>query len=251
MDTSRHAGRIVVLTGAGSGIGLATAIRLAAEGATVTGCDVKPAAVEAARAEVPSGRFTLCDITDQAAVDELVSRTLGDHGRIDVLGNIAGINDSFLAAHEVDDATWDRVLAVNTTAVMRLCRAVLPSMQVQGAGAIVNIASIAGLGGAASGLAYTTSKHAVIGLTRSIAWTYKPDGIRCNAVCPGGVRTNIVSPDDPRSDWGLARLRPFHTMATPTVEPDQIAALVSWLASEEATNVNGAVITSDGGWTSA
>lgn len=249
MDSTRHAGRVALVTGAGSGIGLATAVRLAAEGAVVVGGDVRPEAVEAARAAVPSGTFTLCDVTDQASVEALVGGTLAAHGRIDVLGNIAGINDSFLAAHEVDDATWERVLAVNTTAVMRLCRAVLPAMLERRTGAIVNIASIAGLGGGASGLAYTTSKHAVIGLTRSIAWTYRPDGIRCNAVCPGGVRTNIVSRDDPRSDWGLDRLRRFHALAERLAEPDEIAALVSWLASDEATYVTGAVVTADGGWT--
>ena len=249
MDSTRHTGRVALLTGAGSGIGLATAIRLAAEGATVVGCDVKAEALETARAEVPGGTFTVCDVTDQAGVDALVSQALADHGRIDILGNIAGINDYFLAAHEVDDATWDRVLAVNTTAVMRLCRAVLPGMQDRRAGAIVNIASIAGLGGGASGLAYTASKHAVVGMTRSIAWMYRSDGIRCNAICPGGVRTNIVSRDDPRSDWAFDRLRKFHALSGRMAAPDEIAALVSWLASEEASNLSGAIITADGGWT--
>ena len=249
MDSSRHTGRIALLTGTGSGIGLATAIRLAAEGATVVGGDVKAEGVEAARAAVPGGTFTVCDVTDQSAVDGLVGRALADHGRIDILGNIAGINDSFLPAHEVDDATWDRVLAVNTTAVMRLCRAVLPGMQDRRSGAIVNIASIAGLGGGASGLAYTASKHAVVGMTRSIAWMYRGDGVRCNAICPGGVRTNIISRSDPRSDWGFDRLRPVHGLAGRVADADEIASLVSWLACDEASNLTGSIITADGGWT--
>src|SRR6188472_3465927 len=99
MDNSRHTGRIALLTGAGSGIGLATATRLAAEGATVVGCDVKPDGVETARAAVPVGTFTVCDVTDQAGVDALVGQVLADRGRIDILGNIAGINDAFLPAH--------------------------------------------------------------------------------------------------------------------------------------------------------
>jgi NAD(P)-dependent dehydrogenase (short-subunit alcohol dehydrogenase family) len=251
MDTTRHTDRIALITGAGSGIGLATAIRLAAEGAIVVGCDVKAERVEAAAAAVPSGTFELCDVTDPAAVEHLAASTLARHGRIDVLGNIAGINDSFTPAHELDDETWERVLAVNTTAVMRLCRQVLPAMMERRSGAIVNIASIAGLGGGASGLAYTASKHAVVGMTRSIAWAYRSDGIRCNAVCPGGVRTNIVSRDDPRSDWGFDRLRKFHALAGRVADPDEIAALVSWLGSDEASNITGAVITADGGWTSA
>lgn len=249
MDGTRHTGRIALLTGTGSGIGLATATRLAAEGATVVGCDVKAEAVDVARAAVPDGTFTVCDVTDQAGVDALVGRTLADHGRIDILGNIAGINDFFLPAHEVDDATWDRVLAVNTTAVMRLCRAVLPAMQERRSGAVVNIASIAGLGGGASGFAYTASKHAVVGMTRSIAWMYRADGIRCNAICPGGVRTNIISRDDPRNDWAFDRLRPFHGLAGRLADADEIAALLSWLASDEASNLTGSIITADGGWT--
>lgn len=249
MDSTRHDGRVALLTGAGSGIGLATAIRLEAEGAVVVGCDVKPDAVATAQASVPSGRFVACDVTDQASIDALVGETLDAYGHIDIVGNIAGINDSFLPAHEVDDATWDRVLAVNTTAVMRLCRAVLPGMQARKDGRIINIASIAGLGGGASGLAYTASKHAVVGITRSIAWTYRGDGVRCNAVCPGGVRTNIVSREDPRSDWGLDRLRKFHSLSERMAQPDEIAALVSWLASDEASFVTGAIVTADGGWT--
>ena len=250
MDVSRHEGRVALLTGAGSGIGLATAVRLAGEGAVVVGVDVKPAAVDTARQAVPSGTFSVVDVTDRAAVGTLVDETLAAHGHIDILGNIAGINDSFLPAHEVDDDTWDRVIAVNATAVMRLCRAVLPSMMQRRSGAIVNIASIAGTGGAASGVAYTASKHAVIGITRSIAWTYRPDGIRCNAICPGGVRTNIVSRSDPRSEFGFDRLRPYHALAGRTADADEIATVVSWLSSDEASNLNGAIVTADNGWTS-
>jgi len=249
MDVSRHQGTVALLTGAGSGIGLASAVRLAAEGASVVGCDVNPDAVATARDAVPSGTFSVVDVTDPVAVADLVATTLATHGRIDLLGNIAGINDSFLPAHEVDDEMWDRVIAVNTTAVMRLCRAVLPSMMQRRSGAIVNIASIAGIGGGASGLAYTASKHAVVGITRSIAWTYRPDGIRCNAICPGGVRTNIVSRSDPRSQFGFDRLRGFHALAGRTADADEIAALVSWLGSSEASNLNGAVVTADNGWT--
>lgn len=251
MDGSRHQGHIALLTGAGSGIGLATAVRLAAEDAVVVGCDINPSAVEVAREAVPSGVFSVVDVTDAAATDELVAETVASHGRIDVLGNIAGINDSFLPAHELDDAMWDRVIAVNTTAVMRLCRAVLPSMLERSSGSIVNIASIAGTGGAASGLAYTASKHAVIGITRSIAWTYRPDGIRCNAVCPGGVRTNIVSRSDSRSEFGFDRLRGFHALGGRTAEADEIAAVVSWLGCSEASNLNGAIVTADNGWTAS
>jgi NAD(P)-dependent dehydrogenase (short-subunit alcohol dehydrogenase family) len=150
----------------------------------------------------------------------------------------------------VDDETWTRVLAVNLNGPMMLCRAVLPRMMARRAGAIVNIASVGGLGGGSAGLAYTVSKHGLIGLTRSIAWTYRTEGIRCNAICPGGVATNIGTTAAPRSAWGLGQLRPYHALGGQT-QPDKIATLLSWLASDEASNVNGAIVTDDGGWTAA
>ncbi len=248
MDSTRHRNNVALVTGAASGIGLATVQRLTAEGATVVGFDQNTPV----DSDMPSGTFRQVDITDADALAAAVADVLGTHGRIDVLGNVAGINDAFLGAHELDDATWDKVMAVNTTAVMRLCRLVLPGMMERGAGAIVNIASIAGIGGGASGLAYTASKHAVVGMTRSIAYTYQAENIRCNAICPGGVRTNILRSNPARtSKWGLERAQPFHALGTRLAEPDEIAALLSWLASSEASNMNGAIITADGGWTSA
>lgn len=248
MDSTRHTGNVALITGAASGIGLATVQRLAAEGATVVGFD-QNAPVDH---DIPSGTFQQLDITDGDALAAAVNQVLATHGRIDILGNVAGINDAFLGAHEVDDDTWDKVMAVNTTAVMRLCRLVLPGMMERRGGAIVNIASIAGIGGGASGLAYTASKHAVVGMTRNIAFAYQPEGIRCNAICPGGVRTNILRSNPAKtSKWGLQRAQPFHALGTRLAEPDEIAALLSWLASSEASNMNGAIITADGGWTAA
>jgi NAD(P)-dependent dehydrogenase (short-subunit alcohol dehydrogenase family) len=132
------------------------------------------------------------------------------HGRIDVLVNNAGINDRFLPVHALDDETWLNVMGVNVNGVMMLCPAVVPGMMERKSGAIVTVSSIGGLGGGASGFAYTTSKHAVIGMTRSIAWTYRAAGIRCNAVCPGGVVTNIGSTSIPRDEWAFEQLKPRH-----------------------------------------
>jgi NAD(P)-dependent dehydrogenase (short-subunit alcohol dehydrogenase family) len=114
---------------------------------------------------------------------------------------------------------------------------------------IVNVASVAGLRGGGAGIAYTTSKHALVGMTRSIAWTYRGDGIRCNAICPGGIQTNIGTTAMPRSQWGYQRLEKSLALAERVADPDEIAALLSWLGSGEAANVNGAVVTADGGWT--
>lgn len=252
MDTTRHTGRIAVVTGAGYGIGRATALRLAREGANVTGCDISDEGLRLATDEFAAAGVQVAlrkaDITVQEDVDRVVAEVLAAHGRIDILANIAGIMDWFLPAHELDDETWRRVMGVNVDGPMRLMRAVLPGMLERKVGAIVNIASFGGQHGGAAGFAYTASKHAVVGMTRSVAWTYRDEGIRCNAICPGGVETNIGVTAVPRSMWGLEKLARIHAAAGAPAKPDQIAALVSWLASEEASNVNGAIVADDGGW---
>jgi NAD(P)-dependent dehydrogenase (short-subunit alcohol dehydrogenase family) len=255
MDEKRHSGRIAVVTGGGSGIGRATVLRLASEGAAVFACDIDEAGLKETADAVSSdgGRATIvvADVTRQEDVDRVVEAALAAGGRLDLLANVAGIMDWFLPAHEVDDETWQKVMAVNVTGPMMLCRKVLPAMMERKSGAIVNIASVGGLGGGAAGVAYTVSKHAIIGLTSSIAWVYRAEGIRCNAICPGGVATNIGRTAAPRSRWGMEKLAPYQALAGGLAQPDEIAALISWLASDEASNVNGAVITADGGWTAA
>jgi NAD(P)-dependent dehydrogenase (short-subunit alcohol dehydrogenase family) len=188
----------------------------------------------------------VADITNQESVDRLVGRAIERHGRVDVLANVAGIMDAFLPAADVDDPTWRRVMAVNLDGPMMLTRAVLPGMVVRGSASIVNVASVGGLKGGTAGAAYTSSKHALVGLTRSVAWYYGQDGIRCNAVCPGGVQTNIEA--TPHQPEHIARLGPIHQTARRMAQPDEVAALISWLASDEASNVNGVAVTSDGGW---
>jgi NAD(P)-dependent dehydrogenase (short-subunit alcohol dehydrogenase family) len=252
-DGQRHHGRVAIVTGAGSGIGRAVALRLVAEGAAVVGCDVNEAGLEATLATIREGgrdaALVPADVTSQGQVDRLVDEAIDRYGRVDLLANVAGIMDWFLPAHEVDDETWNRVMSVNLNGPMLLCRKVLPGMLERGAGAIVNVASVAGLRGGGAGVAYTASKHAVIGLTRSIAWTYRGDGIRCNTICPGGVETNIGATAMPRSQWAYERLAKSLAMAERVAAPDEIAALLSWVGSDEASNVNGAIIPADGGWT--
>ena len=160
--------------------------------------------------------------------------------------------DYFLPLGEIDDATWERVMAVNVTGVMRLSRAVLPRMLDANGGAMVTVASRASLGAGAAGVAYTTSKHAVIGLVKHIAYLYGPRGIRSNAVLPGGVETNIgATTGFPKVPWVMERAQLALATMSPPAQPDQIAAAISWLASEEASNINGAMMTSDGGWSTA
>ncbi len=247
MDHERHAGKRVIVTGAASGIGHATALRFLAEGAQVTACDVNgDGLTQLARdAGAASERLSsvVADITRQPDVDAVCR---GD--AVDVLANVAGMMDHFVPVHRVDDELWDRVLALNVTGAMRMCRAVMPGMLEAGAGAIVNVASRAALLGGAAGAAYVTSKHALLGLTRSIAATYAPNGIRCNAVCPGAVATGIGTTAAPHDPADIQRWLPLLGTATRMAEPDEIASVISWLASDEAGNVNGGTLTADGGW---
>jgi NAD(P)-dependent dehydrogenase (short-subunit alcohol dehydrogenase family) len=251
MDTTRHTGRTAVVTGAASGIGRATALRLTQEGATVIGCDITADGLAELASEAEEFGATIStyevDVSDQASIDGFVS----DLPKVDILANVAGIMDHFLPITEVDDDTWARVIGVNLTGVMRMTRAILPGMVEAGSGSVVTVASEASLGAGASGVAYTASKHGVIGVVRHLAFFYGPKGIRSNAVLPGGVETGIGATAQPRSGWAIERSQMKMATMAPAAKPDQIATVISWLASDEASNVNGAIVTSDGGWSSA
>ena len=253
MDTVRHSGTVAIVTGVGSGIGRATALRLAQEGARVIGCDVNAEALSETNRLFDQanlvGEFVTADVTSQVDVDRLVAAA---GPRVDILANVAGIMDHFTPLADLDDSTLNRVMDINVNGVMRLTRAVLARMLSLGGGAIVTVASEASLGAGAAGVAYTTSKHAVIGLVRSVAFYYGPKNIRSNAVLPGGVATNIGATSTPSVPWAFERAQAkMATMSQTPAEPDQIATVISWLACDEASNVNGALVTSDGGWSAA
>ena len=242
----RFDGKTVIVTGAASGIGKATASRIAREGGRVIACDIAAEKLDALTAELPSADIIAVagDLTQQDAIDRVIAAA-GE--RIDGLANVAGINDDFSPAGETPDAVWDRVIAINLTAPFKLIRAVLPAMEAAGHGAILNVASEAALRGNASGNAYTASKHGIVGVTKSAAFMYGPKGIRVNAVAPGGVATGIPMPPN-MSEAGSARLAPFQ-QAIPTVATaEHLAASITFLLSEDAVNINGAVLASDGGW---
>ncbi|WP_040168071.1 SDR family NAD(P)-dependent oxidoreductase [Microbacterium gorillae] len=246
VTAGRFAGKTVIVTGAASGIGRATASRIAREGGRVVAVDIAADKLDAFKNALPDADIVTVagDLTEQESVDAVVAAA-GE--RIDGLANVAGINDDFSPAGETSDATWDRVIAINLTAPFKLMRAVLPAMTAAGRGSILNVTSEAGLRGNASGNAYTSSKHGVVGMTKSAAFMYGPQGIRVNAVAPGGVATGIPMPPN-MSQAGSARLAPFQGAIPTIATAEELAASITFLLSDDSVNINGAILASDGGW---
>jgi len=248
IDAGRFAGKTVIVTGAGSGIGRATASRIAREGGHVIAVDVSAPRLEEFAGEHADVAVTtiVADITDDAGVDAIMAAA-GD--TVDGLANIAGIMDDMTPVGELTDAVWNRVMAINVTGTMKLMRAVIPGMVARGSGAIVNTASEAALRGSAAGAAYTASKHAVVGLTKSSAFMYGPSGLRVNAVAPGATITNIEASF--ASPLGAERVQSAMVLIPGAVEAEALAASITFLLSDDGVNVNGVVLASDGGWSAA
>ncbi len=250
-------GTVAIVTGAGSGIGLATATLFATEGAAVVAADINGERLEAAVAgiEASGGRAIAAqgDIGDKAAAEGLIDLALATWGRLDALVNNAGVMDYMQGVGELSDDVWRRVLAINLDGPMFTSRRAVRHMLEHGGGSIVNVASTAGISGGAAGAAYTASKHALVGLTRNTAWMYAARGIRCNAICPGGTATNIAEsmPRDKLDPVGGARAGAYTALIPAFLDPGDIAALALFLASDESRRINGAIIPADAGWTAA
>ena len=241
----RFAGKTVIVTGAGSGIGRATALRVAREGGKVIAVDISAERLDELSHELTNAtiKTVVADITDDAAIARIVQAA---GKQIDALANVAGIMDNMTPLHEMSDAVWNRVMNINVSGMMKLSRAVLPLMLEQRAGSIVNVGSEASLKASAAGAAYTTSKHAVVGLSKSMAFMYGPSGIRTNVVTPGAVITNIEAKFD--SPLGAERVNSILATMPDAAEAPALAAAITYLLSDDSTNVNGAVLPSDGGW---
>ena len=244
----RFEGKTAIVTGAASGIGRAVAIKLARDGARVFLGDVNATGLSETADSITGANHGILDVSDPAACEAFIGRVIAEAGELDILCNIAGVLD-FAPIADLTPERWNRVLAVNLTGPYNMSRTALPHL-VKTRGAIVNMASAAGLVGIPFNAAYTASKHGVVGLTRSLALEFSNAGVRVNAVCPGGVKTPMVSAPAPEGvDWTMVMRAASWLNNSEMSEPEDIADAVAFLASNEARMVTGVAFPVDGGQT--
>ncbi|CAN5729751.1 SDR family oxidoreductase [soil metagenome] len=244
-------GKVALVTGGSSGIGRATALTFARAGAQVvaTGLDPSDGEETVALIAEPGGQaiFIEADVTDAARVENMVRRTVDTYGRLDYAFNNAGISGRGAPAADISIDDWGKVIDVNLTGVWLSMKYEIPQMLSQGGGAIVNCSSVLGHVALKGNAAYVASKHAILGLTKTAALDYAASGIRITAVCPGFIRTPMIEGavgSDEDALAPLVALEPIGRLGT----PDEIANLVVWLCSDEASFVTGSSMVADGGW---
>lgn len=255
-QAERLAGKVAWVSGATSGIGLATAQRMASEGAAVAIVDIDAVRCSTVASELrDAGMQALdvpCDVADEAHVKASIERTVEQFGGIHILVNNAGIVD-ILPLHESTGEQWDRLMAVNVKAIFLSLKHALPHLKKNDRGYVVNVGSVSSFVGQANTPAYTTSKHAVLGLTRSIALDYAADGIRCNCVCPGItdtplLRKHLNAAPDPKAALD-DRLR--RVCMGVILSPDDVARSIVYLSCEDSAGITGTSIVIDAGYLTA
>jgi len=245
------AGKVALVTGASSGIGRATALAFAGEGAKVMVSDVVVdggnETVQLIKKAGGEATFVKADVAQTADVESLVQQTVATYGRLDCAHNNAGISGPLTTVADTAESKWDRVLAINLKGVWLCMKYELQHMSKQGSGAIVNTASGAGLVGIAGASAYVASKHGVLGLTKTAALEYAKQGIRVNAVCPGVIETPMVQRLTDRHPSAAEAMVAGHPIGR-VGKPEEIAEAVVWLCSEAASFVTGLAMSVDGGY---
>ncbi|WP_342421595.1 SDR family oxidoreductase [Paenibacillus sp. FSL E2-0178] len=245
--------KVAVITGAASGMGKAIAELYAEEGARVIVSDLNLEGAEAVAAGIRSSGGEAVAIQTNVALEhdihEMIDLAVSTFGTLDILVNNAGIMDNMAPAGDITDEKWELMFDVNTKSVVRAIRKALPIFLAKGKGVIVNTASTGGFCGAHAGVAYTASKHAVVGITKNTGFMYAQQGIRCNAIAPGATMTNIVNSINNVNELGAARTKVIKGVIPRLGQPEEIAKVALFLASDESSFVNGAVITADAGWT--
>ncbi|GAB24222.1 putative oxidoreductase [Gordonia polyisoprenivorans NBRC 16320 = JCM 10675] len=252
--SNKFDGKVVVVTGAASGMGKSMVEEFSAAGARVAALDINEAKAKEVAAQADDSARVLAvgvDVSAEESVNAAVEQVRRWAGRVDILCNNAGIIDSFRPAHEIALEEWHRNIAVNLTGPFLMARAVIPTMLEQRKGAIINTASISSLSAAGGGTAYTAAKHGVLGLTRQLTFDYGKLGIRVNAICPGATLTGLTMPEGgsetlPDSDSEILR-----TPAQRWCRPEEIARLAVYLAGDDADFIHGAAMVIDGGWLTA
>ena len=245
MELERFRDKIVVITGAASGIGAATARRFASEGARLALADIDTAAGEAIAKEL-GALFVQTDVTEESQVAALIDGAVADHGRIDVLANNAGIMGAGTLP-ELDGETWRRVIDIDLNSVFYGCRAIIPHFRTAGGGIIVNTASISGIGGDYALPSYNAAKAGVVNLTRSLAIEHADQNIRVNCVCPGPIDTPMTG-----AAKEIAPVMDEYAKVIPMARfgrADEVAGAITYLASDDASYVTGHALVIDGGLT--
>lgn len=245
--------KVAVITGAASGMGKAIAELYAKEGAKVVVSDLNLEGAVAVVSTITSNGGQAIAIQTNVGVAEdieaMINLAVSHFGTLDILVNNAGIMDNMAPIGDVIDEKWDVIFDINTKSVMRAIRKSIPIFLEKGQGVIVNTVSTGGFSGAHAGAAYTASKHAVIGITKNTGFMYAQKGIRCNAIAPGAVMTNITSSIKNVDEFGASRTKVTQGAIPRVGQPEEIAKVGLFLASDESSFVNGAVITADAGWT--